>query len=130
MMALNFSEDASVMFEKLEKFFTSKTVVGEPIILGDVTLIPLLNISFGLGLGGGDGTDEKGNKGMGSGSGVGAKAVPTAVLVVKDGTVEVLPIAQRGGLEKLLELVPDIMEKMDLSGLSNETDLPDEDIME
>ncbi len=130
MMALNLSEDASVMFDKLEKFFTSKTVVGEPIILGDVTLIPLLNISFGLGLGGGDGTDEKGNKGMGSGSGVGAKAVPTAVLVVKDGTVEVLPIAQRGGLEKLLELVPDIMEKMDLSGLSNETDLPDEDIME
>lgn len=129
-MALNLSEDASVMFDKLEKFFTSKTVVGEPIILGDVTLIPLLNISFGLGLGGGDGTDEKGNKGMGSGSGVGAKAVPTAVLVVKDGTVEVLPIAQRGGLEKLLELVPDIMEKMDLSGLSNETDLPDEDIME
>jgi uncharacterized spore protein YtfJ len=130
MMALNLSEDASVMFDKLEKFFTSKTVVGEPIILGDVTLIPLLNISFGLGLGGGDGTDEKGNKGMGGGSGVGAKAVPTAVLVVKDGTVEVLPIAQRGGLEKLLELVPDIMEKVDLSGLSKEKDLPDEDIME
>ena len=130
MMALNFSEDASVMFEKLEKFFTSKTVVGEPIILGDVTLIPLLNISFGLGLGGGDGTDEKGNKGMGGGSGVGAKAVPTAVLVVKNGTVEVLPIAHRGGLEKLLELVPDIMEKVDLSGIAKEKDLHDEDIME
>lgn len=114
-MPMNLSENATVLFEKLEKFFTSKTVVGEALQVGDVTLIPLLNISFGLGLGGGDGTDEKGNKGMGGGSGVGARAVPTAVLVISGGKVEVLPITQRGGLEKLVDLVPSILEKVDVS---------------
>ena len=114
-MSINLNENMSVMFEKLEKFFTSKTVVGEPVQVADVTLIPLLNISFGLGLGGGDGVDEKGNKGFGSGSGLGAKAVPTAVLVVKEGNVEVLSINQKSGLEKLVNMVPDILEKVDLS---------------
>ena len=114
-MSINLSENASVLFEKLEKFFTSKTVVSEPMQVGSVTLIPLLNISFGLGLGGGDGTDEKGNKGTGGGSGVGARAIPTAVLVIRDGQVEVLPINNRGGLEKLVDLVPDILEKVDFS---------------
>ena len=123
-MSMNLSENASVLFEKLEKFFTSKTVVGEPIQVDGVTLIPLLNISFGLGLGGGDGTDDKGNSGTGGGSGVGARAIPTAVLVVREGQVEVLPITSKGGLEKLVDLVPGILEKVDLSGCcnSNETD--------
>ncbi|RQD70973.1 MAG: sporulation protein [Tindallia sp. MSAO_Bac2] len=112
-MSMNLNENMSVMFEKLEKFFTSKTVVGEAVQVADVTIIPLLNISFGLGLGGGDGVDEKGNKGVGSGSGLGAKAVPTAVLVVKGGDVQVLSINQRSGLEKLVDLVPDILEKVD-----------------
>jgi len=121
---MNLNENATVLFEKLEKFFTSKTVVGEPLQVGQVTLIPLLNISFGLGLGGGDGTDEKGNKGMGGGSGVGAKAVPTAVLVVSGGKVDVLPITQRGGLERLVDLVPDILERVDLSGCYTEENTP------
>ncbi len=129
-MSMNLNENATVLFEKLEKFFTSKTVVGEPLQVGEVTLIPLLNISFGLGLGGGDGTDEKGNKGMGGGSGVGAKAVPTAVLVVSGGKVEVLPITQRSGLEKLVDLVPGILEKVDLSGCCTDEDSCKDDTKE
>ena len=129
-MSMNLNENASVLFEKLENFFTSKTVVGETIQVGDVTLIPLMNISFGLGLGGGDGVDEKGNKGMGGGSGVGAKAVPTAILVVKNGNVEVMPVNNRHGLEKLVAMVPEILEKVDFShcctGEKRETDTPEE----
>lgn len=113
-MQINFTENTNALFEKLEKFFTSKTVIGETIIVGDVTLIPVLNISFGLGTGTGDGTDEKGNKGVGGGGGVGAKATPTAVIAITNGKVEVLPINQRGGLEKLLEMVPDIVSKVNL----------------
>ena len=114
-MQSNLTENTNALFEKLEKFFTSKTVVGEPIVIGDVTLIPVINISFGLGTGSGDGTDEKGNKGVGGGGGVGAKATPTAVISIINGKVEVLPINQRGGLEKLLDMVPDIVAKVNLS---------------
>jgi len=114
-MQSNLTENTNALFEKLEKFFTSKTVVGEPITIGDVTLIPVINISFGLGTGSGDGTDEKGNKGVGGGGGVGAKATPTAVISIINGKVEVLPINQRAGLEKILDMVPDIVSKVNLS---------------
>ncbi|MCC5911681.1 MAG: sporulation protein [Clostridiaceae bacterium] len=113
-MSTNFTENAGTLFEKLENFFTSKTVVGETISIGNITLIPMVDISFGIGTGGGDGIDDKGNKGMGAGGGVGAKASPTAVIVIKDDEVQVLPINQKGGMEKLIDMVPDILSKVNL----------------
>ncbi|EPR13939.1 GerW family sporulation protein [Ruminiclostridium papyrosolvens] len=105
----NFSESMSVIFDKLENFLKTKTVVGEPIKIGDVTLVPFINMSFGLGIGGGTGNDEKG---MGGEGGTGAKISPTAVLVISGDKVELLPIKKSGGLDKLLDMVPGIVEKI------------------
>lgn len=111
-MPFSFNENVQVLFQKLEEFFTSKTVVGEAIKVGDTTLIPIVNISFGLGVGGGDGTDPKGSKGEGGGGGVGAKATVSAIVVIKGEKVELIPIKSHSGLEKLLEMVPDIVSKV------------------
>jgi uncharacterized spore protein YtfJ len=106
---LNITENVNSLFEKLLK---SKTVVGEEIKIGETTLIPFITVSFGLGAGGGDGADNKGSKGVGGGAGVGARVAPTAVLVIKGDQVELLPIKKSGGLDKLLEMVPDIVNKI------------------
>lgn len=111
----NVNENITVLFEKLEKFLTSKTVIGESIQVGDATLIPFITTSFGIGSGGGDGTDAKGSKGIGGGSGIGAKISPTAVLVIKGDKIEVLPIKKNAGFEKLIEMVPDIVSKVNCS---------------
>lgn len=111
-MSINVSENAKALFESLENFLTSKTVVGEPIQIGEITLIPMINIAFGLGTGGGDGTDLKGDKGSGLGGGVGAKASPTAMIVVKGDSVEILPIKSSNGLEKIIDMVPEILSKV------------------
>jgi uncharacterized spore protein YtfJ len=108
----NVTENVSTLFEKLENFLKSKTVVGEAIKIGETTLIPFITVSFGLGAGSGDGTDSKGSKGVGGGSGVGAKAAPTAVLVIKGDQIELLPIKKSGGLDKLIEMVPGIVNKL------------------
>jgi uncharacterized spore protein YtfJ len=108
----NFSESMSVIFDKLENFLKTKTVIGEPIKVGEVTLVPFINMTFGLGIGGGAGTDEKGQGGDGGGGGTGAKISPTAVLVINGDKVELLPIKKSGGLEKLIDLVPGIVEKI------------------
>lgn len=114
-MTANFdlNENINVMLERLEKFLTSKTVVGEPIEIGDTTLIPFITTSFGLGSGGGGGKDQRGNEGTGSGGGLGAKITPTAVLVIKKDDIQMLPIKKNSGLEKLVEMVPDILVKFD-----------------
>jgi uncharacterized spore protein YtfJ len=109
---LNINENMQVILEKLENFFTSKTVVGEPIKIGETTIIPLINITFGIGGGGGDGDDGKGQKGVGGGTGTGARIAPAAVLVIQNGKVELLPIKKTGGLDKLLEMVPDVVDKV------------------
>ncbi len=119
-MLSQFKENTNALFERLENFFTSKTVVGEAIEVGSVTLIPVVDISFGLGTGSGDGIDDEGNKGTGGGGGVGAKATPTAVIVIKNDEVQILPIKQSGGMDKLLEMVPDIVSKVNFKQEGND----------
>ena len=107
----NISENINNIFEKLESFLKTKTVVGEPMKIGDVTIVPFIDISFGLGTGGGSGIEEKGNQGSGGGAGSGGKISPTAILVIKGDQVELLPIKKAGRLDKLIEMVPYIIEK-------------------
>lgn len=107
---MDFNEHLATMFDKLETFFRTETVVGEPIIVGEVTLIPLIEISFGLGSGGGRGKD-KGIDGAG-GAGAGAKIVPTAIMVVKGEEVSLIPLKDRASLEKIFEMAPEIINKL------------------
>jgi uncharacterized spore protein YtfJ len=116
-----------ILFEKLEKLLTSKTVIGEPIKIGEATLIPFITTSFGLAAGGGDGYEAKGAHGVGGGSGIGAKISPTAVLVIKGDKTEVIPIKKNGGLEKLIDMVPDIVEKVNCSKKDDEKEKEEQD---
>ncbi|HYE12524.1 MAG TPA: spore germination protein GerW family protein [Patescibacteria group bacterium] len=107
-------ENLETLFSSLEKFFRTETVIGEPIEIGETTLIPIITVSFGAGGGGGNGTDEKGNGGTGSGLGVGAKITPDAVLVIKNGEVSMLPVKNKCNLDKLVSMVPELVKKIKL----------------
>ena len=103
------------MFEQMENFVSTKTVVGEPIVAGDTTLIPLVDVSFGMG-GGSTGTDDKGEKqrkGEKSMSGLGAKIKPSAVLVITNGNVQLVNIKHQDSINKLIDMIPSITSKFD-----------------
>ena len=57
---MDLQEMLGVTVSSLEKFISTKTCVGEPIVIGDVTLILVQTVSFGYGSGGGEGkqTDQ------------------------------------------------------------------------
>jgi uncharacterized spore protein YtfJ len=110
--SFNISENINALFEKLESFLKTKTVVGEPLKVGETTIIPFIDISFGLGTGGGGGTDEKSCNGTGGGAGTGGKISPSAILVIQGDRVELLPIKKSGSLERLIDMVPDLVEKV------------------
>lgn len=96
---------------EFQQIVKTETVVGEPVIVGDVTIIPVSKVSFGFGAGGRGG--EGGKSGGGSGTGGGATLEPLAFLVVRDGKVQLLPLKEKeGSLGKLLELVPDLYSKV------------------
>ena len=76
------------MFEKLENFIRTETVVGKQIQVGDVTLIPIISVSFGVSAGSGSDKGEKGGDSSGAGGGMGAKVQSNAIVVVKEATKE------------------------------------------
>ena len=85
---------------------SSKTVVGEAIHTDGVTILPLLDVSFGLGAGAFD-NDKKER----TGGGIGGKITPSAVLVIKDGTTRLVNIKNQDTMTKLLDMVPGILDK-------------------
>lgn len=109
---MELKQNIDTLFERLEKFFRTETVVGEPINVGEVILVPIIEVGFGLGTGGGHGKDGKGSDGDGAGAGVGAKISPNSILVIKDGEVSAIPLKDKGSLNKILEMVPDIVSKV------------------
>ena len=101
------NKQVEMLFEKLKDFITSKTVVGEEIKIGKLTLIPIIEVTFGMG----SGTGGKDQEGSGEGMGMGVKARPSAFIVIKDEEVELLSLHKPGSLEKLIEKFPEIIEK-------------------
>lgn len=108
-------EFLSVVTETLEKHLSTKTVVGEPVTVGAVTLIPVIDITFGFGAGSGEGRDDKQGGGSGVGGGGGARLAAKAVIVIKDGEVSVLPLGKGTAIDKIVEAIPAILEKAPLN---------------
>ena len=97
---------------EIEKVLTTRTVVGEPIIIGDRTLIPLISVGFGFGAGGGSGKGEAKQKGEGAGGGTGGGAWvrPIAVIVVDKESVRIEPVSR--GLSTTIDKIGDTVPKV------------------
>lgn len=106
----SFNENLETMFSKLDNFVSSKTVVGEPIEMNGITIIPLVDVSFGMGVGSSDSRVEKNGKASGAG-GMGAKITPSAVMVIANGAVQLINVKDDNSVNKLIDMVPGIVNK-------------------
>ena len=99
----------------------SQTIIGDPISVGEVTLIPVSKVSIGVGIGGGTYGKETSN-GAGAG-GTGLTVSPVAFIVVdKSGATSILNIGSEPSvsrisgtvceIDKALDNVPGIVEKV------------------
>ncbi len=102
-----------MIYGKLDNFLKTETVVGEPIQVGSVKLIPIITASFGLGGGIGEEKEGKGGESGGAGGGVGCRISPNAILVIKDDEVELITLEGKGSLDKLFEMLPELVSKLD-----------------
>ncbi len=88
----------------MDKFLSSKTVVGEPIHVGDTTLIPLVDVSFGIAAGTGQADRKSADRG-----GMGGRMTPNAVIMVKDGKTRLINIRNQDAVTRILDLVPELL---------------------
>ena len=103
---------------KIREMVNVNSVVGEPITTPDgVTIIPISKVSIGLGGGGRDFVSKNVNhheNPFGGGVGAGVKIDPVAFLIVKDGSVRMLPVATPANTtaDRIVEMVPDTLDKL------------------
>ena len=108
------------LFSKLEEFITTKTVVGEAVHIGDVILVPLVDVTIGMGAGGGPVTEKHKENGAAGGGAFGAKMTPSAVVVIVNGTAQLINVKSQDGMSKLIDMVPGILTKF--TSLFNKTE--------
>ena len=120
----------STAMESIKDMVDVNTIVGDAVQAPDGTvIIPISKVSLDLQRGGeynsccgvksGESSgEEDGNSGgsyskypFAGGSGAGVSINPVAFMVVGQGQIKLLPVTINSSLEKILDMVPDIVEK-------------------
>lgn len=100
---------------KIREMVDVNNVIGEPIVVGDITIIPVSKVSVGFGGGGSDYVKNVGSgEPFGGGVGGGVKVNPICFLIVKDGNVRMMPVAVAANTtaDRIVEMVPDTLDKI------------------
>lgn len=100
---------------KIKEMVDVNTIVGEPIVSPDGTLIiPVSKVSYGFASGGSDLPTKKENKDcFGGGSGAGVTIQPVAFLTVYKGDVKLIPVEKYDGTtDRLVGMIPEVFDKV------------------
>ena len=99
---------------KIREMVDVNSVIGNPITTPDgVTIIPVSKVSVGFG-GGGSDYAKSAKDAFGGGAGGGVKVTPICFLIVKDGSVRMMPVAAPASTtaDRIVEMVPDTLDKI------------------
>jgi uncharacterized spore protein YtfJ len=119
------------MMKEFREIVKTETVVGQPVIAGDVIIVPVSKISFGFGAGGGKGSQKDG----GSGTGGGGSVQPVAFIIIQNGKAQLMPLEDKGmSVGDLLKYAPDVIKKVkefkanrDKKKAAEEEELPEDE---
>ena len=113
-MSQNLPNMLQETISKIREMMSVNDVVGEPIVVGDVTIVPISKVSVGFGGGGADNAKAANKDAFGGGMGGGVKVQPICFLVVKDGNVRMMPVPvpANSTADRILEMVPDTLDKI------------------
>jgi uncharacterized spore protein YtfJ len=99
------------LMDEIKSITKTETILGDPINVGNNTIIPVCRIMVGFGAGGGEGEMQEKRGGSGGGGGGGLKVEPAAFIVIKGDQVSIMG-TKPSKLEGLVEAVPGIIEKI------------------
>ena len=103
-----------VTMDKIRELVNSDTIIGEPVSLPDgTTILPVSRVTFGVATGGSDFAAKQSKELFGGGSGAGVNIQPVAFLVVKDGNVRTIQLADpNNSLERAITMLPELVDKL------------------
>ena len=118
----------SAAMNSIKDMVDVNTIIGEPIETNNnIVIIPISKVCFGFAAGGSEFREEtieeytkkekeeeliKYKLPFGGGSGAGVSINPVAFIIVQEGSVKLLPVNHSSSIDKLLDYVPDLFDKI------------------
>lgn len=112
------------LFGGMESLLQSKTVVGDPIEVGNTVLIPLMEISAGLASGA-----LKNNAHNNGAGAMSARISPIAMIVIQGDRVRLVSVREQDVFTRLLDSVPDVISRIKGGSISDEAKAQAEDVL-
>ena len=118
-MAHPINDMMSNTMTKIREMMDANTVIGNPIEVGGITIIPVCKITMGYGTGGTDFAQKsqkaEHDNSFGGGAGMGVSIIPISFLVIKEGSVRTISVSQPANttLDRVIDLVPDMVDKVE-----------------
>ena len=124
MMSDSVKSNIESLCANLENFVSTKTVVGEAITIGNIVLLPLIEVSMGMAAGGSE------NKDKGTAGGLGAKITPSAVIAIINGNVQLINIKNQDAITRLIDMAPGIADKLNFGAIfgKRKNDIENEEV--
>ena len=113
-MSEKIKEMMDVTLEKIKAMATADTIIGNPIHVEDTTILPVSKVTYGFASGGSDfaAKNQPGKDLFGGGGGAGMTVTPVAFLAIHNDNVKVLSIDQSGDGNAIVNLIPELFDKV------------------
>ena len=109
----NIESIMNVTLDNLKAMVDADTIICTPITVGEVTLIPISRVSFGLATGGSDIPSKNTSNLFGGGGGAGVTVTPIAFISVSGSNVKMLQVnAEMTPVNKLIDEAPELIGKV------------------
>ena len=101
--------------EKIRDLVDSNTVIGSPIHTQDgTTILPISKISFGFVSGGTDFASKTQKDLFGGAASAGGSVTPVGFLVIKEGSVKLMQLAEGGAtIDRLINMMPEVIDRIE-----------------
>ncbi len=99
--------------DKLRAMVDADTIIGTPLTVGSITLIPVSRVSFGLATGGSDFPSKNQSGLFGGGGGAGVSIAPIAFIAINGDNVHMMPVYNElGTIDKAINMAPELIDKV------------------
>ncbi len=99
--------------EKMKEMVDVSTIIGDPIVTGDTTLIPVSKVSYGFTSGGTDLPSKQSGELFGGAGGGGISITPVAFIVIQDGKCRMMQINNyTSSADRAIAMIPELVDKL------------------
>ena len=99
--------------DRMREMVDVSTIIGEPMVTGDTTLIPVSKVSYGFTSGGTDLPSKTSKELFGGAGGGGVSITPVAFIVIQNGKTRMMQINNySSSADRAIAMIPELLDKL------------------